>query len=294
VYGPLTEPAVGIVLKEVVRRAITVIREHRTAFKVFAKPSYDDRADLVTSADLAANDIYVRLLQECFPGYGIVGEEADLRIPCTLDGMEAFFTVDPLDGTRAFARGQSTGIGTQIALTVNGQVVSAYVGDVCTQEIYGFRPGSSKVHRITDYHTAVDLTTIDRSRPLIEQYSLLRKPSDEYHPLITALVQPAKRGGATRKYEITSGSIGISMSRLWKGEVGLHVLGAFRENPWDINPLIGMAKQLDLVWLRPTANGTGLVPWQPQPHHDPYVREFDVVVTHRSCVTQLQQWCSQH
>src|SRR6185503_21353335 len=63
-------------------------------------------------------------------------------------------TVDPLDGTKAFIRRQSQGVGTMVALVDDGRVQSAYIGDVNTQEIYGFRPASSSVHRISEYETA--------------------------------------------------------------------------------------------------------------------------------------------
>ena len=69
-------------------------------------------------------------------------------------GAGTFFTVDPLDGTKAFVRRQSHGVGTMVALVEQGRVVSAYVGDINTQEIYGYRPGSRAVHRITEYETS--------------------------------------------------------------------------------------------------------------------------------------------
>ena len=291
-YGPLTAPAVGIVLKELVRRAIALIRSHRIGFEVFDKAGHDGRPDLFTSADLAAQHSYLRMLRECFPGYGIVAEEDGLRVPCTLDGVEAYFTVDPLDGTRAFARGQSFGVATQVALVVDGQVIAAYIGDVCTHEIYGYRPESPKVHRISEYETATDLNQVDRARPLNQQTALLREPPEDHHPLIAALVQPVARHGTTRGYEITSGSIGISMSRLWKGEVGMHVLTAGMDTPWDNTPIIGMAERLNLVWLRPSPDGTRLVPWRPEPPVTSCPRDFDAVLAPASVAADLERWCA--
>ena len=291
-YGPMTPAAVGIVLKELVRRAIALIRSHRIGFEVFDKAGYDGRPDLCTSADLAAQHSYLRMLQECFPGYGVLAEEDELRVPCTLDGVEAYFTVDPLDGTRAFARGQSFGVATQVALVIAGRVGAAYVGDVCTHEIYGYRPGSTRVHRISEYDTSTKLNEVDRDRPLRQQVALLRSPPEDHHPLIAALVRSVDRAGATHGYEITSGSIGISMSRLWKGEVAMHVLTSGRETPWDSTPIIGMAERLGLVWLRPSPDGTRLVPWHPEPPTDSYQRDFDVVVAPASVAAELDRWCA--
>lgn len=291
-YGPLTAPAVGIVLKELVRRAIALIRSHRIGFEVFDKAGYDGSPDLFTSADLAAQGSYLRSLGECFPEYGVVAEEDGLRVPCRLDGVDAYFTVDPLDGTKAFARGQSFGVATQVALVIDGRVAAAYVGDVCTHEIYGYRPESPKVHRISEYDTATELNRVDRTRPLDRQVALLREAPEDHHPLIADLVRPAGRGGTTRGYEITSGSIGISMSRLWKGEVGMHVLTAGWQTPWDGTPIIGMAERLGLVWLRPSADGTHLVRWRPEPSAESVLWDFDVVVAPSGVAAELERWCA--
>ena len=170
---PLNGHAVGIVLKELVRRAIKVIRAEREAFEVMQKAGYGgDMTDVFTTADSKAQKIYVRSLEECFPSYGIIAEEGSLS-QTQVDGR-SYFTVDPLDGTKAFIRRQSHGVGTMVAMVEDGQVASAYVGDVNTQEIYGFRPGSTNVHRITEFETAERLDHV--KGPLSGQNILLRDP----------------------------------------------------------------------------------------------------------------------
>ena len=64
-------------------------------------------------------------------------------------GEGSYITVDPLDGTKAFIRRQSHGVGTMVAMVEEGQVVSAYVGDVNTQEIYGF---PSRLHECPPHY----------------------------------------------------------------------------------------------------------------------------------------------
>src|SRR5215510_12270875 len=108
----------GIILKELVRRAMTVIRNERQVFEATAK---QDRSgsmdDVFTSADTKAQEVYVKSLRECFPDYAIVAEEGDVA-PLVAGPLRpgAFFTVDPLDGTKAFVRRQSHGVGTMVAL----------------------------------------------------------------------------------------------------------------------------------------------------------------------------------
>jgi hypothetical protein len=171
-------------------------------------------------------------------------------------------------------------------LVINGEVACAYVGDVTTFDIFGYRPDCIAVHRIDTSGAAVDLTTaIDRARPLAEQVALLREMPLDHHPLVARLAETVKRGGAFREFQTASGSIGLSMSRLWKGEVGMHAMAAGKETPWDWAPLVGICQRLDMVWLRPTDDG--LVVVSPELRRDVYRREFDVVVVHRSNVDEL-------
>jgi fructose-1,6-bisphosphatase/inositol monophosphatase family enzyme len=242
--GRLNDHATAIVLKELVRRAIVKIRTMRFSFEAQQKPSLTSDADYVTDADKLAQAIYVKSLDECFPGFGIVAEEDGLKRPCTLPIDNAFFTVDPLDGTKAFIRGQSHGVGTMISLTVNGKIVCAYVGDVNTGEIYGYRAGSDKVFRITPQESAQQLT-IDPVRKLATQYLLLRDPVGKHSKAVQKLVN----GKDFKCHEIGGGSIGISLARLWKGEVGAAILLPRNETPWDRNPVVGISERMGFLFL---------------------------------------------
>src|SRR5262249_23466809 len=199
-------------VKEMVRRAIVEIRKPASRVEHSTHLGRDGSPDFVMQADLAAQAIYYRLITEDFPGYGIRAEEEDLDVPCTLDGIDASFTVDPLDGTRAFRRGQSYGVGTQIALVINGEVACAYVGDVTTFDIFGYRPESVAAHHIDASGAAVDLTAVDRTRPLTDQVALLRGMPENHHPLVARLARPVNRGDAVKQHENTYGSIDPSMS----------------------------------------------------------------------------------
>ena len=108
-------------------------------------------------ADRAAQEVYLRTFNECFPGCGVLGEEDSLSSAPTAP-ITASCTVDPLDGTRDFIRRQSHGISTMVALVDKGEVISAYVGDVSSNEVYGYRPGSTRVHRITNLDAFETLT----------------------------------------------------------------------------------------------------------------------------------------
>ena len=62
----------------------------------------------------------------------------------------------------------------------------AYVGDVMTREIYGYRPESEKVHRITQYNSGRTLT-IDTERSLCDQWLLLTTEPREFSPFAAQL-----------------------------------------------------------------------------------------------------------
>lgn len=276
-YGQLNSHAVGIILKELVRRAIYTIRNERTVFDVTQKAGYDGAmTDMFTSADSKAQAVYLRSLRECFPDHGIVAEEDALSIPAS--NGAGFFTVDPLDGTKAFVRRQSHGVGTMVALVENGRTVSAYIGDINTQEIYGFRPGSQRVHRITEFETAEELHHKDR--PLASRYMLLRDPEHIYSEPARALL------GRFQSWEIEGGSIGVWLARLWKGEVGAALLQPTTETPWDSAPIIGISATLGYEFCRADENGR----WQPidmRVQTTPYKREYDMLVIHRNDLAEL-------
>src|SRR5215216_2617710 len=114
-HAELNGHAVGIILKELVRRAMTIIRNERQVFEATVKQGYGGKMDDVfTSADTKAQQVYIKSLRECFPGCAIIAEEGG-----EADGpdrsADTFFTVDPLDGTKAFVRRQSHGVGTMVA-----------------------------------------------------------------------------------------------------------------------------------------------------------------------------------
>jgi fructose-1,6-bisphosphatase/inositol monophosphatase family enzyme len=276
-YGRLNGHAVGIILKELVRRAIVTIRNERAVFDVTQKAGHDGAmTDVFTSADRKAQEIYLRSLRECFPNHGIIAEEDSLTVAAQ-DGA-GYFTVDPLDGTKAFIRRQSHGVGTMIALVEGGEVISAYIGDINTQEIYGFRPDSRRVHRITEFEASEELRHTDR--PLGEQYILLRDPERAYTEASRRLLSQFK------SWEIEGGSIGIWLARLWKREVGAALLPPSVETPWDRTPIVGIATALGYVFCEADANGSWQ-PLEPAVSATAFKRDCDQLVIHRNDLPKL-------
>jgi fructose-1,6-bisphosphatase/inositol monophosphatase family enzyme len=290
-FGTLNPFSVGTLMKEAVRRAIVAIRAQRFTFEARSKENNERGPDFVTTADHAAQRVLVTLLRNWFPDYGIVAEEENLRVPCTHPRHDLWFTVDPLDGTRAFMRRQSHGIGTMVSLVCDGEVIGACVGDVMTSEIYAARAEDDSVHRISEFGIAEPLV-IDPARALGEQWVLVGEHGHPRSELLIAMV-----GGAEPLFsgiETTTGSIGIGIARLWKSEVGGAVFGPFRRgSPWDLYPIVGISRRLGFRFFALPQHGP-LAPWSPVIDHQGTPVPDEVLVIHESRVAELTVWLERH
>jgi len=292
-YGHLNGHIVGICLKELVRRAINSIRLQRGIFTQEAKVGLSGNEDVVTSADQAAQTHYLKSLLECFPRFGVIAEENGCRVGCTFPLQNAHFSVDGLDGTKAWVRRQSHGIGTMVAMNFNGEIISAWVGDAMTQEIFGFRPDSDSAWRIHDYgeQEKVEKLQIDENLSLCEQYILLRHRPDNYPVALQKMIKVPSGGGLFKDLEVTGGSIGLSFARLWKGEVGGIMMTSGHRTPWDMWPVIGISKKLGFVWLRPlTPHACRFEPYEPKVSLEVEYCDHPTIVIHQSRLSQLLAW----
>lgn len=286
-FGDMNGHAIGIVMKELVRRAIMAIHARRFIFEATGKMSklHPAKDDLVTDADHEAQSIYIKVLREVFPSFGIVAEEDGVNVKSTHPSHNLWFTVDPLDGTKAFVHMQSHGIGTMISLVCDDEIVAAYVGDANTQEIYGYRPGSDQVHRVaSDFTRRLE---IDPNRPLSDQRALLRDDARKHSTFVRERLLPIGTGpGAVKDLEVEGGSIGISMARLWKGEVGMAILRPGWNTPWDLCPVYGISSKLGFLFFSMQKDGMwGSYEYLPWP--TPTRMDGELIVIHKSRVSEL-------
>ncbi len=288
----LNGPLIGRAMRDVVQRAMKAIRAKRFTFVAREKGlKADGKVDWVTDVDELAQGIYVKLLSESFPGFGIIGEEDELNVPCSIPGTDIYFTIDPIDGTSQFKRLESHGIGSMLALVMNGEVIAVCIGDVMTGELYYYRPGSEKTHRL-DQGIAVPLV-IDPNKPLIEQYVHLREPVDwpGHHTLMKRL--GTHSNGLFRGTEVGGGSIGISMARLWKGSIGACVISSRKVTPWDDTPIIGLSRRLGFRWFKPARDFHGFLEIDPRPHKEVLTPDIpDTLIFHTSRIGEFMTWCT--
>jgi len=87
--------------------------------------------DLVTEADLLAEQYITAALKARFPGALIVGEEAyeaDKSVVPALAHADLAFTIDPVDGTFNFAAGLPV-FGTIVAVVAKGETIASVIYD---------------------------------------------------------------------------------------------------------------------------------------------------------------------
>lgn len=270
-----------------VRRAIEIIQARQYSFESSNKINpLSGKADIVTSVDLEVQELYFHLITTCLPSAGIIGEEESLRV-----GEENRFcvTVDPLDGTRAFIRGQSHGVGTMIAFLDNDEIASAYIGDANTREIFGYRPGSRKVHHITQYNVGRTMT-VDPTRPLREQNLLTRFDPSHFTPFPKTFFD--LNNTLFTGYEIGSGSVGMEFTRLWKREVGAILIRPTTVTPWDFNPVVGISEKLGYRFYALRSNEIEPLIWKGLRNYKKI--EDEVLICHESRFDELIKYFKEY
>jgi len=293
--------SIGITMKELVIRAINLIRQRRFNFEMSGKVAYDGKGeDVYSNTDTEAQIIYLKGILENFPKFGVIAEEDRLVENCQIPGHDIYFTIDPLCGTKAFGSRQSYGIATMFALVVNGEVAAAYIGDVIAREVYGYRPGSNKVWRIWrtgDYDRTIELE-INTEITLAEQWSQFTEDMHKYSELAQSTVSGSYYDGVFRRHfsplvsgsNVMSGSIGLHYARLWNGEVGLLVLPAHMNTPWDTTPVIGISEKLGFVHVYLSESGHVLKDKKIELVKELKPGEHEILVFHKSRIDEFVAW----
>jgi len=127
--------------------AILAVR--RRGFDVVRK---EDRSP-VTEADHAAEAIIVAGLREAVPHLPVIAEE-EVAAGSVTQPTEAYWLVDPLDGTREFAAGNDE-FAVNIGLVRNGRPALGVVGIPAAGELFGGIVGRSAWKRVGSIETKV-------------------------------------------------------------------------------------------------------------------------------------------
>jgi myo-inositol-1(or 4)-monophosphatase len=122
------------VAKESVELAATIAREQREQYS--ASISFKGSRNLVTSADIAAEQAIITRIQETFPDHAILAEESTSTTSPQIFGSGYVWVIDPIDGTTNYAHGHPH-VGISIACALDGiiqigVVAAPFYGEVFT------------------------------------------------------------------------------------------------------------------------------------------------------------------
>jgi 3'(2'), 5'-bisphosphate nucleotidase len=178
----------------------------------------------VTQADREINDRIVTALRERFPDDAILAEESED------DGSwrtaERCWFVDPIDGTRVFARGEG-GWTIQVGLCIDGEPVLGVVAEPAQQRItYGIDGSESFVVQRNGDATPRPLSL---AAPRLDGLALIGGrmfPLSRQHAIRRALAVDTSRARSV-------GSVGARMTAVASGEADVYVQAPGRTKVWD-------------------------------------------------------------
>ena len=104
--------------------------------KAGVKYTKKDASDVVTEADLKANDIITKAIKKKYPSHAIISEETGEY----QSGAEYCWIIDPLDGTRNFLT-RTPMFAVMIGLARNGKIELATIYNPCTDELFFAKKG---------------------------------------------------------------------------------------------------------------------------------------------------------
>jgi 3'(2'), 5'-bisphosphate nucleotidase len=163
----------------------------------------------VTEADRRAEALILERLARAFPGIPVVAEEAASLIGTPGEIGSTFFLVDPLDGTKAFIRGDAN-FTVNIGLIVDGQPVAGAVTAPVTEETWFTQGGAAFKRRAGEAAAAV------RARPWPEGKAIALISHTMKPEALEAL---AKEYGFSREQPMDSS---IKLCRIAEGSADIY------------------------------------------------------------------------
>jgi fructose-1,6-bisphosphatase/inositol monophosphatase family enzyme len=125
-------------LAEVVAEEVMPRFRLLAAEEIVSKVTEGDPDDLVTAVDHAVERRLTGALAALMPDARVIGEEAACATPALLEALaadEPVWLVDPIDGTKSFARGDDA-FGVMIALVTGGATRAAWIARPARGEIF--------------------------------------------------------------------------------------------------------------------------------------------------------------
>lgn len=181
----------------------------------------------VTAADTELNTRIVTALSEAYPNDVVLAEESDDHDEARWRDAHRCWHVDPIDGTREFARGND-GWTVQIGLCIDGLPVLGVVHEPATRRMsWGVDFGDHHValQRIgSDAPYALELSEAEMSGLRLIGGSIY--PQSRQHAIRRALAVTPERTTAV-------GSVGVRMASIARGHADAYVQAPGHTKTWD-------------------------------------------------------------
>jgi 3'(2'), 5'-bisphosphate nucleotidase len=183
----------------------------------------DARADISTDADRQAQETILGYLRQCFPTDAFCAEEQTPTLADASHTGERLWIVDPIDGTRGFAR-KNGEFSVMIAFVRDGVIGVGVVREPATRRLtYAVRGGGC--WRIDGDSTQAVRCTVTASTKLAEATLTQShsRPGETSGP-----VRALKPKGVRETY-----SAGVKLALVARGEVDLYVNTYTAFHDWD-------------------------------------------------------------
>src|SRR6516162_1413723 len=185
----------------------------------------DAPADISTDADRQAQEIILQKIRQAFPHDGLCAEEATPTLHDAIQTGERVWIVDPIDGTRGFAR-KNGEFSVMIAFVERGQIGVGVVAQPAVRKLtYAVRAqGCWRLDGDDEKPIRCQVTTIEELRECTLTQSRSRGPAQRSRWALA--LEPANI--------VESYSAGIKLALVARGDadVYLNTYEAFHD--WDI------------------------------------------------------------
>ena len=204
-----------------------VVTAGEEALRLYAElPEIPDAAaDVTTAADHAVQRLLIEGLLDGFPGDGILAEEATAReLPSPTD-RPRHWTIDPIDGTRGFAR-KNDEFAIQIALVDRGDPVVGVVYEPAPERLTWAARDEGCWARLPAEADAVRCSVSRATERPVVAMSRSRRP-----PQVEELLRAFDGERSVATY-----SAGIKLALVARGECDLYLGDYLTLHDWDVAP----------------------------------------------------------
>jgi 3'(2'), 5'-bisphosphate nucleotidase len=206
---------------EAARSAARVILDHYEHFTAIP----DARADISTQADRDSQESILRVLHDAFPEDGLRAEECTPALALAPSGARREWIVDPIDGTRGFAR-KNGEFSVMIALLEASHILLGVVLEpVADRLTYATRGGGCWRRDGSETQaTGCHVRPASRLSDAVLTQSHSRTPSRQ--ATLAAALAPAR--------VIETYSAGLKLALVARGEADIYLNTYDKINDWDI------------------------------------------------------------